>query len=84
LAVAFLAGTPASPSLEPINKAKDPAEELVLSGAEAYLYYPNGQGRSKMTNALLEKHLSVASTVRNWRTVNTLLAMVKQKESRWQ
>jgi uncharacterized protein (DUF1697 family) len=29
-------------------------------------------GRSKLTNAVLERRLGVAATMRNWRTVTTL------------
>jgi uncharacterized protein (DUF1697 family) len=75
LAVAFLSGIPTSDGLDKVMSVKDPAEELIVSGSEIYLYYPNGQGRSKLNNALLERHLKVVATVRNWRTVNKLLAM---------
>lgn len=75
ISVAFLSAAPSSPSLGKIDAVKDPAEQLILSGAEAFLYYPNGQGRSKMTTALIERCLGVAATVRNWRTVNKLLEM---------
>jgi uncharacterized protein (DUF1697 family) len=34
--------------------------------------FPNGYGRSKLNNALLERRLGVAATTRNWRTVTAL------------
>ncbi len=56
---------------------KNPAEELEWHGPEivkvagrnAYAFYPNGQGRSKLTNAVLEKNLGAKVTARNWNTV---------------
>lgn len=50
-------------------------EELHLDGRHLYLYYPNGAGTSKLTNALLEKRLGVAGTARNWNTVLKLAAL---------
>ena len=40
-----------------------------------YLRYPNGYGRTKLSNAFLEKQLGVAATTRNWNTVTKLLDM---------
>jgi uncharacterized protein (DUF1697 family) len=40
---------------------------------EVYLYYPNGVGRSKLTNAFLENRLDVAGTARNWNTLKKLV-----------
>ena len=34
-------------------------EEIEIKGENVYLTYPNGIGTSKLTNALLEKHLGV-------------------------
>ena len=50
-------------------------EEIHLDGEHLYLYYPNGAGRSKLTNALLEKRLGVSGTARNWNTVLKLAAL---------
>jgi hypothetical protein len=46
----------------------------VVDGREAFLYYPSGQGRSKLTTAVLERGLGVRATVRGVRTVAGLLA----------
>ena len=73
LYVAFLSGVPERPDTDAITNTKSDTEEFSLSGRHVYLHYPDGQGRSKMTNALLERRLGVTSTVRNWRTVNKLL-----------
>jgi uncharacterized protein (DUF1697 family) len=40
----------------------------------AYIYYPSGQGRSRLTNALIERKLGTRGTARNWNTVQKLRA----------
>ncbi len=50
--------------------------EVVKAGErEAYIYYPDGQGRSKLTTARLDKALG-PGTARNWNTVLKLQAML--------
>lgn len=50
-------------------------DEFRVEGRAVYLYCPDGYGRSKLSNAFLEKRLGVAATTRNWRTVTTLAEM---------
>ena len=42
----------------------------------AYIYYPNGQGRSKLTTAVLDKNFGTRCTARNWNTVLKILNAV--------
>jgi uncharacterized protein (DUF1697 family) len=50
--------------------------ELVRGhGREIYASYPDGIGRSKLTNALIEKRLGTRATGRNWNTVLKLQAL---------
>ena len=44
-------------------------EEVAVSGDAAYVTYPDGIGRSKLTMALIERHLGTRGTGRNWSTV---------------
>lgn len=53
------------------------AETIHVRGREAYLFYPDGMGRSKLTNALLEKKLKTPGTARNWNTVQKIMALVE-------
>ncbi|HEY3113955.1 MAG TPA: DUF1697 domain-containing protein [Gemmatimonadaceae bacterium] len=56
--------------------------EVVRSkGKQAYIYYPNGQGRSKLTHSILEKRLG-RGTGRNWNTVLKLGVMAKTGSAR--
>lgn len=50
-------------------------ETIHVAGRDGYLIYPDGQGKSKLTNALLERKLGVAGTARNWNTVLRLAAL---------
>lgn len=41
----------------------------------AYIVYPDGIGRSRLTTAVIEKKLGTRGTARNWNTVLKLLAL---------
>lgn len=45
------------------------------TGREAYIFYPDGQGRSKLTLLVIEKALHTRATARNWNTVRKLEAL---------
>ena len=47
-------------------------------GRQAYIVYPDGVGRSKLTATLIEKKLRTRATGRNW---NTVLKLGKLSES---
>lgn len=44
-------------------------EIIYFISNQLYLYYVNGQGRSKLTSLALEKKIGQPVTVRNWNTV---------------
>jgi uncharacterized protein (DUF1697 family) len=73
--VVFLAAPPTSSALVDLDQARYAPDEFRVAGRHLYLWCPNGAGRTKLTNAFLEKKAGVAATSRNWRTVLTLLAM---------
>ena len=73
----FLASDPISTALEDIQKTYTGPEEIHIIGQEAFIYYPEGQGRSKLTNTFLEKKLQTAGTARNWNTVLRLQKMME-------
>ncbi len=52
-------------------------EEATAIGRELHLYLPNGVGRSKLA-ADLSRGKGAGGTMRNWRTVTTLLAMAEE------
>jgi uncharacterized protein (DUF1697 family) len=73
----FLASDPSSTALEEIQKTYDGPEEIDIIGQEVFIYYPDGMGRSKLTNTFLEKRLKTAGTARNWNTVLKLQKMME-------
>jgi len=72
LHVVFLAEKPAAARVRALDATRGEPDEFRVVGREIYLHYPNGSGRSKVTNAWFEKELGVRGTARNWRTVTTL------------
>jgi uncharacterized protein (DUF1697 family) len=54
-------------------------EIIRVSGAEAYISYPAGIGRSKLTNAFIEARLASSATGRNWNTVLKLAELFRSR-----
>ena len=75
--VLFLTTRPESNALEDLKNSYNGPEEMHLIGQELFVYYPDGQGRSKLTLPLIEKKLKTASTGRNWNTVLKLREMMR-------
>lgn len=75
LHVAFLDVAPTADALRAIDPNRSPGDRFALRGRDLYLHLPNGVGRSKLTNAYLERTLGATSTIRNWKTVQALAAL---------
>jgi uncharacterized protein (DUF1697 family) len=58
-----------------LQKAIVGREVVRAGGRHAYIVYPDGQGRSRLTVALIEKKLGTRGTARNWNTVLKLRAL---------
>lgn len=80
LLVSFLASDPGEEARERVRQLKCDPEELLIEGRELYIYFPNGMGRSKLTQAALEKTLKSPATGRNWNSVTKLLEMAERLE----
>jgi len=78
LHVAFLAAVPAKRAAASLDPERSPGDRFALVGRDLYLCLPNGVGRTKLTNAWLDRGLETTSTVRNWRTVTTLAEMARE------
>ena len=71
--LAFLASQAPPLTADPATYAPD---GLVLGDRVAYLWYPEGAGRAKLTGALLDRALGrVVATARNLRTVTELVRL---------
>ena len=77
LLVNFLAAQPSAEAQAKVKQIKVGPEELRIDGRELYIYYPDGFGKSKLTNTVLERTLGTPGTTRNWNTVTKLLAMAE-------
>jgi uncharacterized protein (DUF1697 family) len=78
LYVTFLSDTINERKTDLLNNYKSGDEDFRLIGKELYLYYPNGYGKTKLTNNIIEAKLGVKATTRNWNTVNKLFEMSKE------
>ena len=69
LVVMFLRDAPPAAAVRALQAAVTGREYLRAKGNHAYIVYPDGQGRSRLTAAVIEKHLGSRGTARNWNTV---------------
>jgi uncharacterized protein (DUF1697 family) len=77
LAVMFMAAVPSDLEQEALLQSLSGPEELKFSGTELYIYYPDGMGRSQLSNTVIEKKLKTLGTIRNWNTVLQLQKLAK-------
>jgi uncharacterized protein (DUF1697 family) len=75
LLVMPLKTSPPKGALETLRAAIKGREQVALTGRDAYLVYPDGIGRSKLTIQVIERHLQTRGTARNWNTALKLAAM---------
>ena len=73
--VVFLKEAPDRKDVTALQKAIKDRELLRVEGRQAYVVYPDGIGGSRLTSALIEKHLGTRGTGRNWNTVLKLGAL---------
>ncbi len=79
LYVTFLAEFPLPVHIEKLKDLDYSPEEFVLDGNNIYLFSPHGYGRAKMNNNFFENKLKVSATTRNWKTVNKLDELAKER-----
>lgn len=75
LLVMLLRAAPDAQSVKALQAAIQGPEVVRASGTHIYIIYPDGIGRSRVTNALIEKKLGTRGTARNWNTVLKLNAL---------
>ncbi len=52
-------------------------DQIWISGAEAFLWCPDGVAETRLSNNFLEKRLKVTATSRNWNTVLKLAELTR-------
>jgi uncharacterized protein (DUF1697 family) len=70
--VAFLEKKPTASALQSLAGL----DEHALVASDLVLHFPNGYSNAQLTGAVIEKKLGIQATVRNWRTVEKLAALV--------
>ena len=81
LIVMFLKSEPEVADIVALQSDIRGREIVRAKGKQAYIYFPDGQGRSKLTHTVLEKRLG-RGTGRNWNTVLKLGIMAKSGSAR--
>ena len=75
--VTFLYDDPGLERRKALRSMTFEPEEVKVEGRELYVYYPTGQGLSKLRFSPIEKALGTSGTSRNWNTVLKLLEIAE-------
>jgi len=67
--VTFLTDSISGDHRELLMKFKSASESFEIMEKHICLHCPDGYGKTKLSNAFLEKKLNVTATTRNWKTV---------------
>jgi len=77
LLLTCLREAPSAKSVAELQAAITGREVVRAAGRHAYIVYPDGVGRSKLTPAMLDRKLGAGGTARNWNTVLKLRALAE-------
>jgi uncharacterized protein (DUF1697 family) len=75
LLVVFLKEAVDPAAVDALRKAITGRERVEANGRHMYIVYPDGIGRSRLTNTVAAQKLNSRGTARNWNTVLKLAAM---------
>jgi uncharacterized protein (DUF1697 family) len=75
LLVFCLKDAPDAARVKALQSAIKGREIVHAVGRQAYIVFPDGVGRSRLTSAMIEKNLGTRGTGRNWNTVVRLHAL---------
>jgi len=78
--ISFLSQEPEKDMINKLLSYVVAPEKLIIEDKFAYLYCPNGYGKSKLSNNFIENKLKVSATTRNWKTVAKIHEMMNIKE----
>jgi uncharacterized protein (DUF1697 family) len=79
LHVTFLSSSPSEAALSKLAAPAGITDEFLVEDREIYLFCPDGYGNTKLSNNFFERKLGVSATTRNWKTVNALYDIAKQR-----
>jgi len=75
LVVLALREAPGAARVDTLQASITGREQVRADGRHAYVVYPDGQGRSKVSLSRIEKALGTRGTARNWNTALKLAAL---------
>ncbi len=75
LHIGFLAEAPSAAAIATLDPDRSPPDAFELRGRELYLCFGKGVATTRLTNAYFDRVLATTTTVRNWSTVNALVAL---------
>ena len=81
LVVMLLKSPPRAEDVAALQEGISGPEIVQAKGRQLYAFYPNGIGRSRLTNAVIERKLG-RCTGRNWNTVLKLAVLAKSGSSK--
>jgi uncharacterized protein (DUF1697 family) len=76
LVITLFKSPPSPAAVAALRKAYSGPEQFELHNGALYLTYPQGIGTSRLTPALINKHLQSPNTSRNWNTATKLAEML--------
>jgi uncharacterized protein (DUF1697 family) len=79
LLVVFMKDTPGRSQVAALQAAIRGRERVATRGRQAYIVYPDGIGRSRLTISLIEHKLATRGTGRNWNTVLKIGNLLRQR-----
>ncbi len=75
--VAFLSDVPTNNNLQSLQAVHFGNDLFVNKNRVLYLWYADSPANTKLTNTAIEGKLKLKATSRNWKTVQKLLALIK-------
>ena len=81
LHVTFLYQIPPATAWEKLIIPSGIPDKFEQGNQDIYLYCPNGYGSTKISNSFFERKLGVATTTRNWNTVQALYRLSEEGDS---
>ena len=73
--VGFLGELPTAEAIARLDPDRSPPDEFTVIDRAVHLLYRNGAGKTKLTSAYFERALSTMMTVRNWNTIQRMVAL---------
>lgn len=77
--VTFLHAVPDGFDAGGLEGTEGGTDEYIIGEREVFVFCRNGYGRTKLSNTFFERKLGVPATTRNWKTVNALHDMAKER-----